>query len=141
MMFQVSAISNQRSAAICQPSPFSDQTSAMSLRPSSFSETRKAGKAAPRRLRSAGPFGVSGLAEALEVKYHLAPRVRLEGRDEARSPDDLVMAVGVANVDGLKERVVECFDQNQDLGLLPREVLGRLAPQRARLSTSFAASS
>jgi hypothetical protein len=37
----------------------------------------------------------------------------------------------VANVDRLEKRIVERFDQNQELSLLSREVIGRLASKRA----------
>ena len=36
-------------------------------------------------------------------------------------------------MDRLEERIVESFNQNQELSLLPREVIGSLAPKRAGL--------
>ena len=72
------------------------------------------------------------LAEALEVEDHFAPRVRLESGGEPGSPNHLFVAVGVAHVDRLEERVVESFNQNQELSLVPC----RSIPSRRSRSTS-----
>ena len=80
----------------------------------------------------AGVLGESDLAEALEIEHHFAPRVRLESGDEPGSPNYLFVAVGVTNVDRLEERIVESFNQNQELRLLPC----RSIPSRRSRSTT-----
>ena len=70
----------------------------------------------------AGVLGWSDLTEAFEVEHHFTPRVRLESGDEAGSPGHLFAAVGVAHVYRLEERIVERFNQNQELSLLPADM-------------------
>jgi len=82
--------------------------------------------------RGVGVLGGNDLAEALEVEDHFAPRVRLESGDEAGSPEHLFVAVGVAHVDRLEERIVVSLNQDQNLGLLPC----RSIPSRRSRSTS-----
>ncbi len=85
------------------------------------------------RSRAGWILGGSDLAEPLEVEHHFALSVGLESGDEAGSPDHLFVPIGVANVDRLEEGIVESLNQNQKLGLLPGEVFGSLAPERAGL--------
>src|SRR5581483_8833573 len=76
------------------------------------------------RFRQSGSFAS---ADFIHLQVHISVSVEFKGRRETGSPDDLVVTIRIASVDGLSECVVKPFHHHQQFRLQPLKVLAGLA--------------
>jgi len=72
------------------------------------------------------------IAQAIEFEDKIATWVYRKSGIELRAPDEFVVTIRIAAVNRLAERLIEAFDQDDELRLYARQVFGRLAVERTR---------
>src|SRR5437762_1158378 len=65
----------------------------------------------------------------VHFEHQRALGVRVKRWNEARAPRDLVIPVRISGVHRLAEGIVKAFDEDQDLGLEPLQILRRFPMQ------------